>query len=289
MATTQTRPAAASTAVAKYDGNAACSLQQLGAMFQDALPRVKEALPADMQKHAERLVRVAMSEIQRNPEIAKCTGFSILKCVLEASTHGLEIGGPLGQAYIIPYKRKVGETWIVEAQFQIGYRGMVALAYRSGRVTNIYAQVVREKDRFKMLAGTSPGIDHEPNPAGGKVIGVYAVIVYVSGQINFEYMTRDEVEHHRTTYSKQPQSMLWTSAWNEGAKKTVTRKLLKYAPLGVQFPTDVEEVDPDIDTVEVQPAAPQLNAPAEETPGENGAPQDGLWGGEDTDVSAQAK
>lgn len=274
---TATKPAGKE--LAKYDGNAACSLQQLGSMFNDALPRVRDALPPSMQKHAERFVRVALNEIQKNQAIAKCTGFSILRCVLEASVLGLEIGGPLGQAYMVPY----GTT----ANFQIGYRGLIALAYRSGKVDKIFADVVREKDRFRMLSGTSAGIDHEKaHVNAGPIIGAYAVIVYKSGQIHFEYMARDEIEHHRKTYSKQPNSLLWTSAWNEAAKKTVTRKLLKYAPLGVDLPNEaeVEADDTPAPDAEVNPPAPQLPAnPDEAGPetDEDGNPIGALFGGGD--------
>lgn len=259
-------------AVAKFDPNAACTVQQLNEIFTKSLPRIREALPPSMQKHAERMVRVAVGEIQRNPTLAKCSGLSILSCVVQAATLGLEIGGPMGHAYMVPYGNK--------ATFQIGYRGMIALAFRSGEVSGIYANVVRQKDKFRLLSGTTPGIEHEPAVKdAGDVTGVYAVLVFKSGQIMYEYMTREEVEHHRRTYSKQPQSMLWTSAWNEAAKKTVTRRLLKYAPLAVELPSDLD--DGPVETV-TQTASPQLTGGEhwEKCDGNHGMPRCGAKPGE---------
>ncbi len=250
---TQTKPAGGDTAaLAKIDDKTVCNVPQLRAVFDQALPQIKNALPATMKRNAERMARCAVTEFQRNEQLAKCTGLSILSCAIQAAQLGLEIGGPTGQCYMVPYGGK--------ATFQIGYRGMITLAFRTGEVANIFAAVVREKDRFRMLRGTSPGIDHEPATGdAGKVIGVYAVLVYKTGQINYEYMSRDEVEHHRQRYSKQSgQNSPWASAWNEMAKKTAVRKLLKYAPLSVDFPNEI--TDPDDDTTQV--TTPAVSAPA---------------------------
>lgn len=242
MATAQTKanaPPPQENGLAKIDERTVCNTRQLATLFESAIPRIKKSLPPTMKQHAERMARCAVTEFQKNQSLAKCTGMSVLSCCLQAASLGLEIGGPMGQCYMVPYGS--------QATFQIGYRGMITLAFRSGEIANIYAAVVREKDKFRMLRGTSPGIDHEPVACGGgQVVGAYAVVVYKSGQINYEYMTRDDIEHHRKTYSKQPNSLLWTSAWNEAAKKTVLRRVLKQCPQAA----DVSSV-PDLDDGEI--------------------------------------
>ena len=271
--------------LAKIDERTVCTTAQLAKLFESAIPRIEKALPPTMKRHAERLARCAVTEFQKNQSLAKCTGLSILSCCLQAATLGLEIGGTMGQAYMVPYGN--------QATFQIGYRGMIKLAFNSGEIANLYACVVRQKDKFRILRGTSPGIEHEPMAVGGgDVIGAYAVCVYRSGLINFEYMSRDEIEHHRKTYSKQPNSLLWTSAWNEGAKKTVLRRLLKQVPMAA----DVFSV-PDLDEGEAVTVAavpvPAIETTPEVSPDDDGVNEPGRQGSliDDsvTDTSAQAR
>ena len=268
--------------LARFDPNGPCNPAQLQRLFADAKVQLERALPAQLKKNAERIARCAITEFQKNPELAKCTGLSILSCAMQAAQLGLEIGGVTGQSYMVPYGGK--------ATFQIGYRGMIALAFRSGEVASIYAAVVREKDAFKIQRGTSPGIDHQPATSNaGKVIGAYAVVVYKSREVIFEYMSRDEIEHHRQTYSKQKYSMLWTSAWDEGAKKTVLRRLLKQCPFAADFPAPTVDDDAPADEVILTvPASPDPE-PKAIAPTDDGVNEPGQLFPSETDTSAQAR
>lgn len=265
MATKTENPPAAAMAKATITDTTVCTVPQLRGLFDSALPQIRKALPGVLQKNAERMARCALTEFQRNPEIAQCTGLSILSCAIQAAQLGLEVGGPTGQSYMVPFKNSK-KGGVKEAQFQIGYRGMITLAFRSGEVSNIYASLIRENDKFEIMRGTTPGIDHRPAlKNAGPVVGVYAVVVYKTGSPNFEVMSKDEIEHHRRTYSKQPDSLLWTKAWDEGAKKTVLRRLLKHCPLAVDWPVQAfdggESDDAGAEIIEVEsvttPALPE--------------------------------
>lgn len=270
------------TAVAKIDATKPCSnSQEMHQLLKQAGVQIQAALPAVLRGSAERLARCALTEFQRNPEIARCSGRSILSCVIQAAQLGLEVGGPTGQCYMVPYKN--------EATFLLGYRGMISLAFRSGQVANIFASLVHEKDEFKVHRGTKPGIDHVPVLRdAGKPIGAYAVIVYKSGQCDFEMMSFDEIEAHRKNYSKQPGGMMWTKAWGEAAKKTVLRKLLKRCPLAVELPGEAGDADEVVTSngeaiqIEVTPVV----EPEPVTAGAMFAEQDEAFG---SDISAQAK
>jgi recombination protein RecT len=247
-----------STAIVKIDEKTVCNVQQLKGLFDNALPLLQKALPATMKRNAERLARCAVTEFQKNPELMKCTGLSILSCAVQAAQLGLEIGGVMGQSYMVPYSGR--------ATFQIGYRGMIELAFRSGHVANVYGSVVREKDKFRMLRGTSQGIEHEPcTVAAGKMIGAYAVVVYKSNQINFVWMDRADIEHHRDTYSKtagNPRGP-WATAFNEMAIKTVIRKLLKQCPFAAEFPQAVFQETEDDPATTLTITADSLPVPAQ--------------------------
>lgn len=93
-------------------------------------PEIKKALPEVLG--TERFVRMVLSAINSTPELANCTPMSFIAALMNAAQLGLEPNTPLGQAYLIPYKNK--KTGTVECQFQLGYKGMIDLAYRTGQV-----------------------------------------------------------------------------------------------------------------------------------------------------------
>jgi len=97
---------------------------------------IKKALPSVITP--ERFTRMVLSAISVNPKLATCTKASFLGAMMNAAQLGLEPNTPLGQAYILPYQNK----GVLEAQFQIGYKGLIDLAYRSGEVELVQAHIV---------------------------------------------------------------------------------------------------------------------------------------------------
>ena len=193
---------------------------------------IKKALPSVMTP--ERFTRMVLSAISSNSELAKCTPKSFLGAMMNAAQLGLEPNTPLGQAYILPYKNK-GE---LEAQFQIGYKGLIDLAYRSGEVEVIQSHIVYENDEFECEYGINTKLSHKPAESNrGKPIKVYAIFKTKSGGYGFEVMSMDDVKKHAEKYSKAYNSAFspWKSNFEEMAKKTVLKRVLKYAPLKSDF------------------------------------------------------
>ena len=87
---------------------------------------VKKALPSVMTP--ERFTRIVLSALSTNPKLAETTPQSFLGAMMTAAQLGVEPNTPLGQAYLIPYRNK----GVMECQFQLGYKGLIDLAYRSG-------------------------------------------------------------------------------------------------------------------------------------------------------------
>lgn len=192
---------------------------------------ISKALPSAITP--ERFTRMVLSAISSNPKLAECTPKSFLAAMMNAAQLGLEPNTPMGQAYLIPYKNK----GVMEIQFQIGYKGLIDLAYRSD-VTIIQAHEVCENDEFEYELGLDPVLKHKPALSDrGAVILYYATFKTKNGGYGFEVMSVDDIKKHASKYSQSFNSSYspWTSNFDEMAKKTVIKKCLKYAPLKSEF------------------------------------------------------
>lgn len=219
---------------------------------------IKNALPAVITP--ERFTRIVLSAISANPDLGKCTPQSFLGAMMTSAQLGLEVNTPLGQAYVLPYKNK----GVLEAQFQIGYKGLIDLAYRSGEVEAIQAHVVHENDHFECEYGLDPKLVHRPAEKDrGEPVKVYAVFKTKSGGYGFEVMSMDDVRRHATKCSKAYSSNYspWKTSFEEMAKKTVLKRVLKYAPLKSDFirATAQDEV------IKTDVAPDMYDVPAEDT------------------------
>ena len=202
------------------------------------MPEIKKALPNTITP--ERFSRIVLSAISNNKQLQQCTPTSFLAGMMNAAQLGLEPNTPLGQAYLIPYKNK----GTLEAQFQIGYKGQKDLAYRSGQVKTIYAEEVCENDEFEYELGLNPKLVHKPAVKDrGDVIYYYAVFKLVNGGEGFSVMSMDDVKKHMNRFSKAAQAGFspWQTNFDEMAKKTVIKKVLKYAPLSTDIMRKIAE------------------------------------------------
>lgn len=193
-------------------------------------PAIKAALPSVMTP--ERFTRITMSALSANPKLQECSPQSFLGSMMTAAQLGLEPNTPLGQAYLIPY-RNHGR---MECQFQLGYKGLVDLAYRSGEVSIIQAHTVYENDDFTYELGLDPKLRHIPAKSNrGKPVAYYAMFKTKDGGYGFQVMSIEDVTAHAKRYSKSYGSGPWQTNFDEMAKKTVLKKVLKYAPLKSDF------------------------------------------------------
>lgn len=193
---------------------------------------IKAALPSAITP--ERFTRIVMTALSTTPQLNDCTPKSFLGAMMTAAQLGLEPNTPLGQAYLIPYRNK----GVLEAQFQLGYKGLIDLAYRSGEVELVQAQCVYENDDFKCQFGLEPKLEHIPADKNrGELVKVYALFKTKSGGFGFEVMSVEEVRAHAEKYSKSYNTSYtpWKTNFEEMAKKTVLKKCLKYAPLKSEF------------------------------------------------------
>lgn len=202
--------------------------------------QIQQALPNVLT--TERFMRMVTNAIKQTPKLAECTPESFLGCMLTTAQLGLEPNTPLGQAYLIPYTRK----GVLQCELQIGYKGLIDLAYRSGELINIESRVVYSNDTFEMELGLNPVLKHIPTDANkGEPIWVYAIYRLKNGGSAFEVMSVDSIKEHAQKFSKSFNSSVspWVTDFESMAKKTVIKKLLKYAPLKseIQLANSVDE------------------------------------------------
>jgi recombination protein RecT len=204
-------------------------------------PRIKSQMALALPKHmtADRLARIALTEVRKVPALGRCDQASFLGAIMQCAQLGLEPGGALGHAYLLPFEnRKKGVT---EVQFIVGYRGMLDLARRSGQILSIEARAVYAADTFHVALGLNPDLTHEPDWEAadrGPLRFVYAVAKLKDGGTQFEVMSRAEIERVRSQ-SKAGQNGPWVSHFDEMAKKTVIRRLFKYQPVSIELATAV--------------------------------------------------
>lgn len=192
-----------------------------------------------------------------------CNPKEVAMEALKAATLNLPINKNLGYAYIVPFKNKGKLT----PQFQIGYKGYIQMAQRSGQYKALNAGIMYEGMEIKrdFLRGTFEIIGE---PKSDKVIGYFAYFQLLNGYEKAIYMTKDEVTEHAKRYSQAYGSDYspWKKQFDEMAQKTVIKKLLsKYGVLTTEFQDAVkEEEDREVLRATESNAMLEMTAPDEE-------------------------
>ena len=154
---------------------------------------------------------------------------------------------------MVPYnsnKARRGEkpVWVTEAQFQIGYGGLLTLMRRTGEYLSITVEAVFPSDFFvRTISEAGEHLEHRPDydidrTDGTKLTKVYAVLRFKDGGHQLAVMCRNEVESIRQR-SKAKDAPAWADSWVEMAKKTVLRRAAKYAPKSTELADVLDHED----------------------------------------------
>lgn len=195
---------------------------------------------------ADRLFKVSLNAFAKNPKLLECTAASLVQSIVTCAEWGLEPNTASAHCYLKPYNCKVKklndrgqwtEEWQKLCQAELGYRGMIELFRRSGLGQRVMADVVREGDLFRLRHRTGPDgrfitdFEHDLTSAREEksdVVAAYAIGFFESGAWQVVKLERWEIDkiHDVSQAEKGP----WDSWFEEMAKKSAVRRLMKYLP-----------------------------------------------------------
>lgn len=191
---------------------------------------LRDLMPEQVSK--DRLLRVFQNALSSNPKLMECTDISIITAIAKCGSFGLEPNTPLGQCHIIPYKNKRGQY---EANFQMGYQGLIELARRAG--TTITCGTVHKNDTVVAREGLHSDFDiiYDIKKGRGEIIGFYAIAETREGNKIWKYMSKGDCLAHGRKYSKafhKPDSP-WQTNPESMCLKTLVIQVCKYSPKAI--------------------------------------------------------
>ena len=230
-------------------------------------PAVKQKFSEVLDGNGQQFVASLLSIITNNKLLAKATNESIMTAAMKAATLKLPIEPSLGMAYVVPYNRseKQGNTWVKinEAQFQMGYKGFIQLAQRSGQIRNINCDIVYKEEflRYDKVYGTLHLKEEQVD--SGEVEGYFASLELINGFRKMIFWKKEKVIAHAQKYSKTYDKQIgdfksgtpWKTEFDAMAQKTLIKELLsKYAPLSTELQEAIIADNEDSNVNEVKRA-----------------------------------
>jgi recombination protein RecT len=215
-------------------------------LYRDAIPLVPGLKEDQAEAIARRYGLQVYAACQQNPELAKVDRRSLFRESCKMASLDLDID-MRGLAYLVPFKG--------QAQALIGYKGLMELAYRSGKVKSINAEVIYESEKGKITITRIDGqisINHpwEWDTPTGEIVGAYATAIIDGCEPMTCLLRASEIESFRSK-SAAPNGFGWKNNYAAMCKKTAIRRLATYLPKSImkQFSQAIAENDKvDFDT-----------------------------------------
>lgn len=191
-------------------------------------PQIAAALPRHLD--AKRMSRVFLTSLRTTKNLDQCTLPSFLGSVLQLAQLGLDPSSGLQEAFLIPRSM----NGVMTCTTIIGFQGMLEIAYRSGKVSNVYAEIVHTGDSFEYELGLHPDVRHVPDgDEDGALTHVYAVAELKDGRKAFRVLTAKQVM--KRAASSKASTGPWKTHPEAMWKKTAVRALFKYLPKSAEL------------------------------------------------------
>lgn len=216
--------------------------------------KIQQMLSATLQGKASQFATSLVSVVNENPDLKNVDQMSVINSAMVAATLDLPINQNLGYMWLVPYGGK--------ATPQIGYKGYIQLAQRTGKYKSMNAVVVYQ-GQLNSWNPLTEEVDYDPNgKTSDEVIGYIGYFKLLNGFEKTVYWTKEEIDEHRQKFSKmsgkKKPTGVWASNYDAMALKTVLRNLLsKWGPMSTdmeqamthdeQAPAEVEAVEEDAD------------------------------------------
>lgn len=199
-------------------------------------------------KDGQGFMTTIISAVSTNPNLAKCEHSTILSAALQGEALKLSPSNQLGHYYLVPYDDNKNHR--IVAQFQMGYKGYIQLAMRSGQYKDLDVMDIREgeykgKDKFTgkpVIEFIEDDDEREELP----IVGYFAYFELLNGFRKSLYWSKAKMEKHAMQYSKGyasdvkkgNQYTFWSKDFNGMAYKTMLRQLLsKWAVMSIEMQT----------------------------------------------------
>lgn len=199
-------------------------------------------------KEGARFITAIVSAVSNNPMLAECDHATILSAGLIGESLKLSPSVQLGQYYLVPFNDNKNGRKV--ATFQIGYKGYIQLAIRSGQYRKINVIAVKEGELVKFDALNEEIevnlIEDEEKREAAKTVGYYAMFEYVNGFRKAMYWSRKKMENHALKYSKgyaaKKGYTFWENDFDGMAYKTMLRQLIsKWGIMSIEMERAIEK------------------------------------------------
>jgi recombination protein RecT len=199
-------------------------------------------------KDGARFITGIVSAVSGNPALAECDHATILSAALIGESLKLSPSSQLGQYYLVPFNDSKNNRKV--ATFQIGYKGYIQLAIRSGQYRKINVIAIKEGELVKFDALNEEIevnlIEDEEKREAAKTVGYYAMFEYVNGFRKAIYWTKKKMERHALKYSKgyaaKKGYTFWEKDFDGMAYKTMLRQLIsKWGVMSVEMQMAIEK------------------------------------------------
>lgn len=223
-------------------------------------PTIKKRFEEVLNEKAPQYMSSIVNLVNSDTNLQKCDGMSVIASCMVAATMDLPVDKNLGYAWVVPYGNK--------AQFQMGYKGYIQLALRTGQYKAINVVEIREGELVSWNPLTEEiEVDFSKRESDA-VIGYAGYFKLINGFEKTVFWTKEEVNNHANKFSKTVNSKnsVWKSNFDAMAKKTVLRNLLsKWGILSIEMQKaytadenlinkglmdDIENVKANIDDIE---------------------------------------
>ena len=207
--------------------------------------KVKGMIANVLHDRAPQFATSIVSIVNSNRSLANVDQMSVIQSAMVAATLDLPIDQNLGYVWLVPYKGK--------AQAQIGYKGYIQLAQRSGQYRAMNAVAVHEGELISWNPLTEEVAFDPMKKVSDTVIGYIGYFKLLNGFEKTVYWTKEQIEAHRQRFSKAGGNSPWKSDFDAMAKKTVLKDLLtKWGPMSTQMAVAASKDEADPDPVNIE-------------------------------------
>ena len=205
-------------------------------------PSVKQQFQQCLGNHSDAFMASIIECFSTSTYLQKCSPKDIIQEALKAATLKLPINASLGFAYIVPYKGK--------AQMQIGYKGLVQLAQRTGFYRFINSGIVYDGQLISENMLTGEIVFDPSKKKSDMIIGYFAYFQLLNGFEKTMFWTVDHITNHAKRYSQSFNSSHspWKSDFDAMAMKTMLKQILKFGPMTTEMMTAMANDEKDSET-----------------------------------------